>query len=276
MTEVQTVTETEALVVTSLKEGVLCVTLNRPERLNALTAPMERLYIETMLAAADNPEVRVIVVTGAGRAFCAGADLGLLGDMSAGAVRPTKLRRHLFTTTIAKPIIAAINGPCIGVGFAMAMMCDMRFAALGTKFGPGMAPLGLPAEYGTDWLLPRVLGLSRAFEVMSSGKLYDGQACLRLGLVNEVLPDAELLPYVLALATQMAATCSPRALAMIKTQLYGSFDITLADADRRGETMVSPSLQAADFLEAAAARKEKRAPVFPPLGVREEWWGGGS
>ena len=143
MTEVQTVTETEALVVTSLKEGVLCVTLNRPERLNALTAPMERLYIETMLAAADNPEVRVIVVTGAGRAFCAGADLGMLGDMSAGAVRPTKLRRHLFTTTIAKPIIAAINGPCIGVGFAMAMMCDMRFAALGTKFGPGMAPLSV-------------------------------------------------------------------------------------------------------------------------------------
>lgn len=256
-----------------LDHGVLTVTLNRPERLNALTFEMERLYIQTLLDAADDPAVRVIVVTGAGRAFCSGADLAALDGMAQGAARPVKLRRHFFTTLLPKPVLAAVNGPCVGVGFAMAMMCDMRFAGASVRFGPGMARLGLPAEYGSEWLLARTVGLARAFEVLTSGSLLDGQACLRLGLVNEVLPDESLLALVQQRARDMAAACSPQSLAMMKTQLHRALDTTLAQADALGERLVGRSVVSADFAEAGASRREKRAAVFAPLGARADWWG---
>jgi len=260
------------VVLSDLRDGVLCLTFNRPERLNASTPEMVQLYMESMLAAADDPAVRVIVVTGAGRGFCAGADTGLLNNLADGKARPAKLRRHWFTTTIPKPVIAAINGPCVGVGFAIAMMCDMRFAARSAKVGPGFATLGLPAENGTDWILARSVGLARAFEVLASGRLFVGDELLRLGLVNDVIDDERLLEHTLALARDMAARCSPRSLAMFKAQLQRSLNTDLPDADAMANTLIGMSLAAPDFKEAMASRKEKRNPVFPPLATMDAWW----
>ena len=263
-------------ILSELRDGVLVVTLNRPERLNASTPELLRLYTETLLAAADDGRVRVIVVTGAGRGFCAGADTGVLGKLADGAPRPAKLRRHWFVTEIPKPVIAAINGPCVGVGFVMAMMCDMRFAADTATAGPVFAKLGLPAENGLAWILPRVVGYARAFEVLNSGKLYAGEDLLRLGLVNEVVPAQDLMRHTMEIATAMARNCSPRSFATIKAQLHQGFDTSLREADRLSEQVVQKCLAADDFKEAMRSRKEKRPPEFAPLlADRTDWWPAG-
>jgi len=255
-----------------LRDGVLCLTFNRPERLNASTPEMIRLYMETMLAAADDPEVRVIVITGAGKGFCAGADSGLLNNLAAGQARPVKLRRHWFTTNIPKPVIGAINGVCVGVGFAMAMMCDMRFAARSARIGPGFATLGLPAENGTAWVLTRTLGLARAMEVLMAGRLFVGEELMRLGLVNDLIDDDQLLPRTLAMARDMAERCSPRSLAMMKSQVLRSLDTNLPDSDALANALISMSVAADDFKEAMQSRKEKRSAIFGALAPREAWW----
>jgi enoyl-CoA hydratase/carnithine racemase len=259
-----------------LQDGVLLVKYNRPERMNAAIPEMTRRYMEILLEAADDPEVRVIVVTGEGRAFCAGVDTAYLASLSkSGAQRAEKLRRHWFTTGIPKPVIAAINGPCVGLGFVMAVMCDLRFAADTAKVGPGFATLGLPAENGTGWMLPRIVGHARAFEILASGMLYSGDELLRLGLVNAVLPEAELMPHVLRLARHMAIQCSPRSLAAIKAQLHSSYYTDVREGDRLSDVLTSSYLQKEDLKEAARAKKEQRPPRFAPLGGRDDWWPAG-
>ena len=261
------------VVLTELSEGVLIVTFNRPDKLNASTPEMVRLYTEIMLAAGENPEVRVIVVTGAGRGFCAGADTTHLGTIAGGTPRPPKLRRHWFPTAIPKPVIAAINGHCIGLGFVMAMMCDMRFAAQTAKVGPGFAKLGLPAENGSAWMLPQVVGYARAFEILAGGKMYSGDDLTRLGLVNAVVPDAELMSHTLQYAKELARECAPRSFATMKMQLHCSYYSDLREADRLSDRVVEVSLVADDLKEAMRARKEKRLPNFKPLSPdRNDWW----
>jgi len=265
------------VVLRELKDGVLLVKFNRPERLNASTPEMVRLYTEIMLAAADDPEVRAIVVTGEGRGFCAGVDTAYLATISEGGkARAEKLRRHWFPTEIPKPIIAAINGPCVGLGFVMAMMCDMRFAGESAKVGPGFAKLGLPAENGTAWILPRVVGHARAFEILASGRMYAGNELARTGMVNAVVPDTELMAHTMAFAGSLARECSPRSLAAMKTQLFCGYYTDLREADRLSDVMAGFNLKADDIKEAMRARKEKRAPVFQPLSsCREDWWPAG-
>jgi len=264
------------VVLRELQDGVLLVKYNRPDRLNASIPEMTRRYMEILLEAADDPEVRVIVVTGEGRGYCAGVDTAYLATLSeSGAKRAEKLRRHWFTTEIPKPIIAAINGPCVGLGFVMALMCDMRFAADTAKVGPGFAALGLPAENGTGWMLPRIVGHARAFEILASGKLYSGDELLRLGLVNSVLPEAELMPHVMGLARHMASQCSPRSLAAIKAQLHCSYYTDLREGDRLSDALTEVYLQKDDIKESARAKKEKRPPRFAPLGGRDDWWPAG-
>ena len=262
----------QELVLSNLQDGVLCVEFNRPERRNALSLEMERAYVETMLAAADDPAVRVIVLTGRGPAFCAGLDLTLLEGLASGAPRAAKLRRHAFLTELPKPVLAAVNGAAIGAGFVMALMCDLRFVGAGTKIGAGTARLGLPAEYGTDWLLARSVGLARAFEILASGRLYSGAEAERLGLANQVFPDDELLPRTLEFARELASQCSPRSLAMIKRQLNRCLTGSLEAAYALGERLIVRSVTAPDFQEAMAARQARRAPVYPGLGPATEWW----
>jgi len=264
--------EDNAPILTSLEDGVLVVTFNRPERLNSTTPDMMRQYMQTLLDAGENPEVRVVVLTGAGRAFCAGADSTVLGSLAEGGGLAEKLRRHWFLTRIPKPVIAAINGPCVGLGLVIAMMCDMRVAARGAKLISPFCRLGLPAENGLDWILPRVVGQARAFEVMALGDAITGDDLLRLGLVNRLVDDDQLMAEAMGLARRFATACSPTSLALIKTQLQRSAHVTMREADMLGHQLIGRCVQGPDFQEAIASRREKRQPLFTPLPAGNAWW----
>lgn len=257
---------------TNLDEGVLLVTLNRPERLNALTADGANVYTQAMLDASANPDVRVIVLTGAGKGFCAGADMAYLAQLKQGTPRAEKLRRHWFITQVPKPVIAAINGACVGLGFVLAMMCDMRIAARSARVGAGFARLGLPVENGIAWALVRSLGYSRAFQHLALGSLQSGDALLHSGVVNEVVDDVQLLPRALEIAHEIADHCSPRSLAMLKRQLLRAAESSLPDADRLSDELTRVALAGGDFKEAMAAKKDKRKPAFAPLPEESVWW----
>ena len=258
---------------TRLDRGVLTVTLNRPERMNATTPEMIHRYMQALLTAAADPSVRVIVVTGAGRAFCAGADARYLDGASTSGLQGGKLRRHVFTARIPKPLIAAINGPCVGVGLVMAMMCDMRFAARSARMGAVFTRLGLPAENGVAWVLQHSLGYAKAFEVMALGRLTSGDELMRLGLVNDVLDDDALMPHVTAIARELADRCSPRAVALVKHQLLHAADAVIGDADALSESVMPSIIAGHDFREAMAARRESREPRFADLPPQiADWW----
>src|SRR5438105_5882847 len=172
--------------------GVATLTLNRPDRLNAWTPEMSVQYFAALEEAAGDPLVRAIVVTGAGRGFCAGADMALLqsvggGEASVGDVSwvPTRMLE------IPKPIIGAVNGSCAGYGLVIALMCDIRFAAAGAKFTSSFVRRGLIAEYGISWLLPRLIGTARALYVLLSGRVFLAEEAGEMGLVNRVVaPEA--------------------------------------------------------------------------------------
>ena len=264
--------EESSVVVTRLERGVLLVTLNRPDRLNALSADGANVYMQTMLDAAVNPDVRVIVLTGAGKGFCAGADMAYLAQLKDGQPRAGKLRRHWFTTQIPKPVIAAINGACVGLGFVIAMMCDIRIAARSARIGAGFSRLGLPVENGIAWTLVRSMGYSRAFQHLAVGSLESGDALVQSGVVNEVVDDAQLLPRALELAHEISDNCSPRSLALLKRQLLLALESSLVDTDRLSDGLTKVALEGDDFKEAMAARREKRLPAFAPLPDESVWW----
>src|SRR5438874_1551482 len=170
---------------------VALLTLNRPERLNAWTGEMERAYFGALQDCAASQDVRVIVVTGAGRGFCAGADmqdLKAIGNGDVDSAAAADRRPQTFPLTIPKPIIAAINGPCAGIGLVQALMCDIRFAAKGAKLTTAFARRGLIAEHGSSWILPRLIGPARALDLLMSGRIFLAEEAERLGLVNRALP----------------------------------------------------------------------------------------
>src|ERR671936_251644 len=181
-------------------DGVATVTLNRPDRLNAWTRELGARFYELLERAAEDPEVRAIVVTGAGRGFCAGADMELLQSIGGGSAvvgeRQELYPDHLLG--IPKPIIAAINGPAAGLGFVVALMCDIRFAAAGAKLTTAFARRGLIAEHGISWVLPRLVGPSRALDLLLSGRVVLAEEAAGMGLVNLVIAGDELLDETLA------------------------------------------------------------------------------
>ncbi|NED60955.1 enoyl-CoA hydratase, partial [Streptomyces sp. SID10244] len=196
--------------------GVAVLTLNRPERLNAWASDIAHdLYAHIDSAEAD-PAVRVILITGQGRAFCAGAHMGTVDQVSSlgegeavdvGAAvgeRPAH-----FLMGVRKPVIAAINGACVGIGLTHALMCDVRFAASGAKFAAPFARRGLIAEHGISWILPRVAGPGVARELLLSGRTFLADEAKELGLVTNVVPAEDLLAHALAYADEIAAACSP-------------------------------------------------------------------
>jgi enoyl-CoA hydratase/carnithine racemase len=253
-------------VVLARREGpVEVITLNRPARLNAWTPELGRLYEEALIAAGADPEVRAIVVTGAGRGFCSGADMDVLGDASSGEERP-ETRPHSFVRALPKPVIAAINGPCVGVGFVMAMMCDLRFAAAGAKLTTAFARRGLIAEYGSAWVMGRSLGASRALDLLLSGRTFRAEEALALGVVDRVEPPEELLPGALAYATELAELSSPWSMAQIKRQVYAGMESGLASAEALADELMEESFGRPDLEEGVAAFGERRPPRFPPLG----------
>ena len=264
-----------------VEAGVATITLDRPDRLNAWTGRMEVEYRHSMAAAEADPDVRVIVVTGAGRGFCAGADMGALGGMAetgeydTGVTEPPPLpgqgvradfeHPHAFHLAVPKPIVAAINGAAAGVGFVLACYCDIRFAAAGAKITTSFGRLGLPAEWGVGWLLPRMIGTARAADILFSSRVVLAEEALELGLVNRVLPADELLPATLEYARTMAAEISPRSLAVMKRQLWGGLLEPLGPQVEEARVLMEDMIGSADFAEGVAAFTERRPPNFPPL-----------
>jgi len=256
----------------TIDEGVAVLTLNRPDRLNAWTAEMERLYFEMLDECAASEDVRVIVVTGAGRGFCAGADMqGLqeLGDadVTAGIAQdPPERRRQTLPLSIPKPIIAAINGPCAGIGLVQALMCDLRFAAENAKLTTAFARRGLVAEHGISWILPRLIGPARALDLLFSGRVVLGAEAQTLGLVNRAFASAALLEETMAYARELAAQCSPASMAAMKRQVYADLDCELPDALAEADRLMFESFTRPDFVEGVASFVERRDPSFAPLG----------
>jgi enoyl-CoA hydratase/carnithine racemase len=257
------------VVLQTVADGVAVLTLNRPDRLNAWTAEMERLYFGMLEQCAASAEVRVIVVTGAGRGFCAGADmqeLQTLGENGVQAASAAQERRaQTFPLSIPKPLIAAINGPCAGIGLVQALMCDLRFAAEDAKLTTAFSRRGLVAEHGISWILPRLVGPARALDLLLSGRVVLGREAAALGLVNRALPVETLLEQTLAYARELAVQCSPASMATIKRQVYADFDRALPDALADADRLMLASFGAPDFVEGVASFVERREPTFPPL-----------
>ena len=247
------------------QDGVAKLTLNRPERLNAWTAEMEARYFGLLERCDGDPDVRVIVVTGAGKGFCAGADMDSLRAIGSGAAPAHSGKPQTFPLTIRKPILAAINGACAGLGLVQASMCDLRFAAAGAKFTTAFVRRGLVAEHGCSWVLPRLVGPSRALDLLLSGRVVLAEEALVMGLVDRVAPPPELLDTVTAYARDLAANCSPAAMAAIKHQVYRHCETDLATALRESNELMAASLKRPDFREGVASFVERRPPRFAPL-----------
>jgi enoyl-CoA hydratase/carnithine racemase len=257
------------LVLAEQRETVLLLILNRPERMNAWTDALEDQYFERLAAAEADPGVRAIVVTGAGRSFCAGADLddlatvGAPGEAANGAVAD-RLPRS-FPSTIRKPLIAAMNGAAAGLGLVEALYCDVRFAAPGAKLTTGFARRGRVAEYGISWLLPRLVGVSRALDLLISGRVVLGDEAEGIGLVDRVVPADRLVDEAVAYALDLARNCSPTSMAVIKSQVQRHLAATFADAVAESDRLMLESFGWPDLAEGVASYRERRAPAFPPL-----------
>jgi len=264
----------EPAVLYDVADRVVTLTLNRPDRLNAWTGRMEDEYRAAIAAANDDPDVRVIVVTGAGRGFCAGADSKALGkiadtgeyDSGRRAESPTAALSEpgfAFQLALDKPVIAAINGPAAGVGFVLACFCDLRFAAAGAKLTTSFGRLGLPAEYGTSWLLPRILGVARAADLLFTSRVVLAEEAAAIGLVNDVMPPDELLPRTQEIAQTIASEIAPSSLREMKRQLYADLLSDLDTSVARSVELMHRMVGEPDFVEGAAALSEKRPPRFP-------------
>jgi len=257
----------QAPVLTEIRDKVAIVTLNRPASLNAWNTAMRVLYFNTLELLAADPTVNVILVRGAGRAFCAGADVKDLSNIAAsGGKQPERdSRRYWYPLSIGKPIVAAIHGACYTIGLQQALCCDLRFAARDAKICAPYAKRGLIAEVGISWLLSRIIGVSNSMELLLSGRTIDGEEALRLGLVNRIYDADELFAHAFEYCATIAAECSPWSMRTIKQQLYQDLMTSLDPAFVRSEDFLKQALSGPDFVEGIAAFKDKRPPNFPPL-----------
>ena len=265
---------------------VATITLNRPDKLNAWTALMESEVRSHMENAEQDDEVRVIVLTGAGRGFCAGADMSLLSAVAErglddrdlddrgreqvlrdGANRregaaPDFQRKYSYFPAIGKPVIAAINGPVVGMGLVITLYCDLRLASDAARFSTIFARRGLIAEYGMAWMLPRIVGIANALDLLFSARTIDAPEALRMGLVNRVLPQETFLEKTQESAQELASTVSPRSLRIIKRQVYEAMSQPLAEAFDISVREMMACFRTADFKEGVAHFVEKRPAAF--------------
>ena len=261
-------------------DHICTVTLNRPEKLNAWTRQMHFDLKDAMQKAGADPDVRVIILTGAGRGFCAGADMGGLQAIGAGAGAPADRSTqagadlaggstlaefrmsYSYFPAIPKFIIAAINGPAAGLGFVIPLYADLRFASESAVFTTAFAQRGLIAEHGVSWLLPRLVGLPAAMDLLCSARKFRAPEALSLGLVSRVVADDKLMVETRAYARLMADTVSPRSVAVMKRQVWEAEFQTLSEATVQANHEMELSFQTADFKEGVAHFLEKRAARF--------------
>ncbi len=252
-------------------DGVFVLTLNRPERHNAWTLEMELLYNELFDRAETDPEIRAVVLTGAGRSFCPGMDMTVLDASSSGAKPwPTdELPPRRRPMGIAKPVIAAVNGACAGIGFNQAVMCDVRFAVPGAKFAAAFSRRGLVAEDGVAWILPRVVGYGHASDMLLSSRPVTGPEALAMGLVNRLVEPEELLPTALEYASELARQCSPYAMSLIKLQMQQDQDRGFIAGSEDARSRLKRSRKVPDYREGVVSFIERRPPRFPGLGAKD-------
>ena len=268
-------------VIYSVEQGVAVVTLNRPDRLNAMTLTMAGEVRAAMQQASDDDEVRVIVLTGAGRGFCAGADAARLqGRVSGIAVEEEEApqftgaieggldlpqafaAKYAWIATVPKPVIAAVNGPAVGVGMVLPMFADIRFASDTARFGTAFSKRGLVPEYGLGWLLPRLIQPSKAFDLLYTARLVDADEAIDMGLVDKVFPTNELLPAAMDYARGLATAVSPRSNRVVKRMVYQGLDQGFGSAMEQCLADMADAQKSDDFKEGIAAWKDKRVPIF--------------
>jgi len=251
------------------EEGIATITLNRPRALNALTPTMEREWMAAIEDARDDDEVSVLVVTGAGRAFCAGMDMrheGLEGEAPS-LLKMTKFMREnmhgvaLAIASLDKPYIGSINGPAVGGGMDFASMCDIRIASKRAKFGMAYVRLGVPPAGGGCYFLPRIVGIARACELIWTSRIIDAEEALRIGYVSQVVPHDELEAATKELATRLAKGPAV-AIRLSKRLIYHCLDLDLARALEDHQRALFIAYSTEDAKEGPRAFIEKREPLF--------------
>lgn len=257
-------------------DRVATVTLNRPDRLNAITPSLSTLLRHTMAELGRDDGVRVVILTGAGRGFCAGADMALLQGLTQGATLPKAgsndavdantrselQQRYNFLAAVPKPVIACINGAAAGIGFVLALFADIRFASSDATLTTGFARRGLIAEHGSAFGLARLVGPGHAADLLLSSRKVSGSEAERIGLVNRALPPDELMGFTRRYALELAQLCSPRSLRVIKQQIAVLPLQTMAESFADADRLMLDSLASEDFKEGVAHFVEKRAPRF--------------
>ncbi len=262
-----------------VSEHIATITLNRPERLNAWTLRMEAEVKHACLSAEGNEDVRVIVITGAGKGFCAGADMDLLQSVQGGKGSPAAIGdieqlpfpasvpevfrgTYSYPMGLSKPVIGAINGVAAGLGLSYSLYYDMRFASDRARFGTVFARRGLVAEHGSAWLLPRLVGMGNATDLLYSGRLVSAEEALQMGLINRVVPHDSLMATVRDYALEIARNSSPRSMRVMKRQLRDCLFSDLPEAIRDADQEMVASFSAEDFREGVASFLQKRPPSF--------------
>ena len=252
-----------------MKDGIATLTLNRPERLNALGGTLRQDLFDAVTRAGADPEVRVMVMTGAGKGFCSGGDVKAMGEAKAGQrerpliekIAPGRDRTLLAMREAPQPIIAAVNGAAAGAGMNLALGCDIRIASTAAKFTQAFVKRGLHPDWGGTYFLPRVVGMAKACEMIFTGEVIDAAEALRLGIVSRVVAPEELLPTAYEVARRIAAG-PPVAIRLAKRSLYANEDLDLRGALQIETMAQNICFETEDATEGIRAFGEKRAPVF--------------
>ena len=268
----------------SVEDPVAIITMNRPEALNALTGRMMAEIRHALAAAEADPAVVGIILTGAGRGFCAGADISGLDATASGATGEAEdlsafkaspgdpdmgenfQVTYTYILSVQKPVIAAINGPCAGLGFCYALLCDMRFAEKQAKFTTAFSQRGLIAEHASSWLLPRLIGPGKALDLLWSARKFLADEAYELGVVERVVDTGEALNAAVAYIRELAAVASPTSFKVIKAQVYRHLNMELGEAMRESNALMAESLVREDFKEGVRSFIEKRPPKFKRIG----------
>ena len=262
----ETMTDSD-LVTRTISDGVAVLTWNRPERNNAWSVPMETEYYRLLEECGQDEAVRVIVVTGAGRSFCPGMDANVLADnaQSGNTTNPHLRKPFTLPRSIPKPIIAAINGACAGIGFVAAMNCDLRFASSKAKLTTSFVQRGIMAEHGLAWSLPRVVGTSVALDLLFSARVILAPEALSLGVVDRVYDPDDLMKNTLLYARNLAQNSSPTAMGVIKRQVYAAQESSHEEARVLALSYWMGMLRHhPDFNEGITSYLDKRPPQFAP------------
>ena len=272
-------------IIYEVADGVAVITMNRPETLNALTDRTQAEIRHALDQSERNGEVIGNVLTGAGRGFCSGVDMNALGAMSEAGRRLGAAHADLaadpgnpdndpnfqigaaYFLGLRKPLIAAINGACAGLGFSYAVFCDLRFVDRTARFATAFSQRGLIAEHGTSWMLPRLIGPANALDILWTGRKFDGEEAGRIGLANRVCEPGECVADACGYLREIAEVAAPNSLMMMKRQIYKHLNAELRRAMEESNAWMDESLARGDFKEGVASFVERRPPIFAPIEV---------